>query len=283
MKATDERNVAHKQRPHRRDIAVASLLAMVLVAPPAATEEAGAAVAGTGLPAPAEVVPPPVRPPEIRAPLLSPSPAPGKGRLALHIGGNRRWCTYPDDRLVRPPEKQGRFEKRNEVFTFGYKFTLAAVKRGDAATVLMLFESPVFRTATWRPASKVGLNRKTGPRGPMIRSGGEPPSKPKQVPKSPDTLVPYWEERNRCVGLPERMDFDLDPGTYDAYVAFDIMKGDGTWVHRTTGFLTDVPVEAARRTRLDGLINLGSGADRQVELVSSSLEPDANVPGPAAP
>ena len=229
------------------------------------------------------MVPPPVRPPEIRAPLLSPSPGPGKGRLALHIGGNRRWCTYPDDRLVRPPEKQGRFERRNEVFTFGYKFTLAAVKRGDAATVLMLFESPVFRTATWRPASKVGLNRKTGPRGPIIRSGEEPPPKPKQIPKSPDTLVPYWEEQNRCVGLPERMDFDLDPGTYDAYVAFDIMKGDGTWVHRTTGFLTDVSVEAARRTRLDGLINLRPGADRQVELLSSSLEPDANVPGPAAP
>lgn len=268
MKALEERNVAYKRRPHRRELAAACLLLMFPVAAP---------------PARAEALPPPARPPEILAPALPPAPEPGKGRLAFHIGGNRRWCTYPDDRLVRPPEQQGRFVKRNEVFTFGYKFTVAAVKRGDAGAPLMLFESPVFRTATWRPASKVGQSRKSGPRGPIIGIEGEPLPKPKQIPKDPDTLVPYWEEPYRCVTLPGRMDFDLDPGTYDVYIAFDLMKGDGTWVHRSNGYLTDIPVEAARRTRLDGLINLGAGADRQVDLLSASLDSDSDAPGAAGP
>jgi len=283
MNTRDDRNVAHKHGAHRRELAAASLLITMLGATPAAPGELEAPGGETGRSAIEEVVPPPARPPEIHALVLAPSPERGKGRLALHLDGNRRWCTYPDDRLVRPPEKEGRFQKRNEVFTFGYKFSLAAVRRGDAATVRMLFESPVFRTATWRPASKVGVTQKTGPRGPMILNEDQPPPRPKQIPKSPDTLVPYWEERNRCVGLPERMEFDLDPGTYDVYAAFDLMKGDGTWVHRTTGFLTDIPVEAARRTRLDGLINLGPGAERQVELVSFSLEPESTLPGPAGP
>jgi len=35
----------------------------------------------------------------------------------------------PDDRIVRPPEKPGTVQKRNEVYTFGYRFTVSAVKR----------------------------------------------------------------------------------------------------------------------------------------------------------
>ncbi len=283
MSTRDDRNVAHKHGAPCRELTVASMLVAMLGATPAAPGEIGAPGGETERSTVEEVVPPPARPPEIHAPLLAPSPERGKGRLALHVDGNRRWCTYPDDRLIRPPEKEGRFQKRNEVFTFGYKFTLAAVRRGDAATVHMLFESPVFRTATWRPASKVGVSQKPGPRGPKILNEDNLSPRPKQIPQSPETLVPYWEERNRCVSLPERMEFDLDPGTYDVYAAFDLMKGDGTWVHRTTGFLTDIPVEAARRTRLDGLINLAPGADRQVELVSFSLERESTPPGPAGP
>ena len=172
-------------------------------------------------------------------------------------------------------------EKQTEVFTFGYNFTVAAVRRGDADTVVMLFESPVFRTASWRPASKVGTNRKTRQRGPLIVSEGQRLPRPKQIPQSPETLVPFWEPQNRCVGFPEQMEFDLDPGTYDIYAAFDLLKGDGTWVHRSTAYLTDIPVEAARRTRLDGLVNMGRGSDRQVEIMSFTLEPDSGPPGPA--
>jgi hypothetical protein len=228
--------------------------------------------------------PPPPRPPEISEQLLPPVPAAGKGRLALLIGGNRRWCTYPDDRLVQPPRRPGTFQKRNEVFTFGYKFTVSAVKRGQADTPLMLFESPVFRTASWLPASKLGQAKKSGPAGPIIIPEANPMQKPKEIPKGPDTLVPYWHDVNRCVTLPERMDFDLDPGTYDVYIAFDLLNREGGWVHRTTGYLTDVSVEAARATRLDGLINLAAGSDRQVELQGSMIEPDATAsPGSPGP
>jgi hypothetical protein len=90
--------------------------------------------------------------------------------VELLIGGNRRWCTYPDDRIVRPAQTAGTIQKRSEVFTFGYRFTVSAVKRGQADTPLMLFESPVFQTATWLPASKTGQSRKSGPRAPFIVS-----------------------------------------------------------------------------------------------------------------
>jgi hypothetical protein len=281
MNARDQRNVAHKRRPHRGDLASAALLLAVLAGAPAAPPEAGAAITGSSPQPPETMVPPTATPPEIRAPGLPPMPAPGKGRLALHIDGNRRWCTFPDDRLVRPEAKEGVVDKQNGIFTFGYKFTIAAVRRGDADTVVMLFESPVYRTASWRPASKVGNYRKPAPRAPMIISEGERLPRPKQIPQAPDTLVPFWEPQNRCVGFPERMDFDLDPGTYDIYAAFDLVKGDGSWVHRTTGYLTDIPVEAARRTRLDGLVNMGRGSDRQLEIRSFTLEPGPDLPGPA--
>src|SRR2546428_12480151 len=79
------------------------------------------------------------------------------------------------------------------------------------------------------------------------------------------------------------MDFDLDPGTYDVYVAFDLLNREGGWVHRMSGFLTDVPVEAARRTRLDGTINYGAGVQRQGERENSTPEPDVHPPGGARP
>ncbi len=76
----------------------------------------------------------------------------------------------------------------------------------------------------------------------------------------------------------------IDPGTYDVYIAFDLLNREGGWVHRTTAYLTDVTIEQARRTRLDGLINLAAGSDREVELESSTIEPDAaaspEAPGP---
>jgi hypothetical protein len=186
---------------------------------------------------------------------------------------------------VRPPLKPGTVEKRNEVYTFGYRFTVSAVKRGQADTPLMLFESPIFRTATWLPASKMGEGRKTQPRGPIIL--GEPDRhgmKQTEPPISPETLVPRWQEENRCVTLPEKMDFDLDPGTYDIYLAFDVLNRENAWAHRSSGYLTDVPVEVARTTRLEGVINIGAGAKRQVDIESSTLEPEpAASPGAPGP
>jgi hypothetical protein len=209
------------------------------------------------------------------------TPAAGKGRLAWVISGNRRWCTYPDDRLIKPVAGPGQTEQQNEIFTFGHRFTISAVKRGSAATPLMLFESPVYRTAEWRLAAKLGTTRAAGQVGPSIIRPGERPSRSKSIPKTPDALVPYWDEVYRCVTLPARMDFDLEPGTYDVYIAFDLLNREGGWVHRMSAFLTDVPVEAARRTRLDGTIN--DGAQRQVELESSTLEPEVNPPDGAGP
>jgi hypothetical protein len=213
---------------------------------------------------------------------MPPVPAEGKGRLALVIAGNRRWCTFPDDRLLRPPHRPGAGDKKNEVFTFGYQFTVSAVKRGQADTPLMLYESPTFRTATWLPAFKLGLSKKPSPPRPSIAPGDDSRPKSKDTPVGPDTLVPFWHEEYRCVTMPDRMDFDLDPGTYDVYVAFDLLNREGKWVHRTTAYLTDVGIEAARRTRLDGVINFGGPSKRQVELQSSAIEPEAAA-SPAAP
>jgi hypothetical protein len=247
----------------------------------ASPTEAGAVTPATP---PVSEAPAP-QPPVILAPPLPASPATDKGRVALMIGGNRRWCTFPDDRPIRPPQRPGMPEKRNEVFTFGYRFTVSAVKRGQADTPLMLFESPIFRTATWLPAYKAGQVKKSGPRGPIVVPEDDRRlQKQPEPPMAPDTLVPRWQEEYRCVTLPERMDFDLDPGTYDIYLAFDVLNRQNSWAHRSSGYLTDVPVEKARRTRLDGLVNLGAGSERQVEIESSTIEPDAAAtPGASGP
>jgi len=239
--------------------------------------------AASATPAPGEAVPPPARPPEILAPPMPSTPAAGKGRLAWVISGNRRWCTYPDDRLIKPVGRPGQTEEQNEIFTFGYRFSISAVKRGNATVPLMLFESPIYRTAEWRLAAKVGPTRATGHVGPSIGLPGERSSRGKSIPKTPDALVPYWDDVYRCVTFPTRMDFDLEPGTYDVYIAFDLLNREGAWVHRMSGFLTDVPVEAARRTLLEGTINYGAGVQRQVELESSTLETEANPPDGAGP
>src|SRR2546425_11438407 len=51
-------------------------------------------------------------------------PASGKGRLTLALSGDHLWCTYPDDRPIKPPEdprKSPRDQRQTEVFTFGYQ------------------------------------------------------------------------------------------------------------------------------------------------------------------
>src|SRR5262245_10643403 len=230
-----------------------------------------------------EAPPPQMRPPEIPPQILQPEPAAGRGRLALMIGGNRRWCTYPDDRLARPPQPPGTFQRRTEVFTFGYQFSVAAVKRGQADEPVMLYASPIYSTASWIAASKVGKDQKRpAPGHPMMAPEGDPAPKSKQKPTGPDTPVPMWHEQNRCVTMPERMDFDLDPGIYDVYMAFDVLSRDNAWSHRSVGYLTEIPIEAARRTRLDGTVNLGGGSDCQLEPLTSVIEPEA-LASPAKP
>ena len=58
-----------------------------------------------------------------------------------------------------------------EVYTFGYQFTIAAVERSHPDETLLLFESPVFRTAEMRQAAKLGRGQKTPPKGPNISAG----------------------------------------------------------------------------------------------------------------
>jgi hypothetical protein len=236
--------------------------------------------AGRDRPAPSTAAP--VVGPEIQPLLLPEDPAPGKGRMTLAFGGNRRWCTYPDDRMVRPRVEKGPRTRRNEIITFGYKFSVSAIKRGAPAAPIMLFESPTIRTASWRPASKVGVMTRKSPVGPG--SGGQTTlGKTPQGQEGPTTLVPYWQEQYRCTTLPERFDFDLDPGTYDVYIAFDLLDQQGSWSHRSTAFLTDVTVEGGRRTRLDGLVNLAAGGERQVELQSATLVTETKGGGAGDP
>jgi hypothetical protein len=212
----------------------------------------------------------------ILAPGLPDEPAAGKGRLTLLFSGDHRWCTYPDDRPIKPPEdprKAERDQKRNEIFTFGYQFTIAAIKRGAPGRPIMLFESPFFQTASLRLAQKLGLGQPSrkvvvGPSvGMHPMAGGHRPV------ENPDALVPYWEERNRCVTLPERFDFDVDPGTYDVYIAFDVMNGSQAWAHRMADYLTEVPVEQMRRTSLQGTVGMSGPSGRELSLQGASLQP----------
>jgi hypothetical protein len=223
--------------------------------------------------------PPPVRPPVIQAAVMPPEPAAGKGRLAIDVSGTRRWCTFPDDRVVKPPEgpksQQTPKAERNPIYTFGYQFSIAAVERSHPQETILLFESPVFRTAVMRQAAKLGQKQKP-PKAPTI---GAAPDKIAVQQESPLAMVPLWMEEYRCVTMPESLAFDLDPGTYDVYMAFDILLRSGGWTHRSVGFATDVGVTEGGATRLDATVSVVAGGRRDVDLKSAA--PGASAAGAA--
>lgn len=221
------------------------------VPPPAPDEEGNTGPPQVDLQELSEAPPPPGSI-NIQSPGLPPQPAPGKGRLLLNISGNRRWCTFPDDRVVRPPAPPSppsarKTGPRNPVYTFGYQFSIAAVERSHPGTTLLLFESPVVRTAVLRPAYKLGRGTPKPPSGPNIGALPEHVAVDMRA-EQPSTPVPLWQEAYRCTTLPDVMEFDLDPGVYDLYAAFDVLLRSGNWTHRTTGYETDVSVETGRVT-----------------------------------
>lgn len=229
---------------------------------------------------------PPLRSPAFQAPVLPPQPPPGKGRLNLAVGGNRQWCTYRDDRVVKPPPSVGSTEVRprahNPIYTFGYQFTIAAVARAKPTETMMLFESPVIRTAVLRQAAKLGRGGKKPP-GPTLVVPQDGKRRVARVSEQPGSLVPYWQEPYACATLPEAFDFDLEPGAYDVYMAFDVLNASGSWAHRSIGYLTDVVIAEGRRTRLEGRVDMVGGGQRQVDLLGSALLPAAEAGAGAAP
>jgi hypothetical protein len=263
-------------RLFRMTVAPTALLSILLALPIMAQQPGGEAPEEDG---PPQVdledlagVPPPV-PPTIQAARLPPSPAPDKGRMSLIFEGNRRWCTFPDDRVVKPPAgltSRGGRPDRNAVYTFGYQFTVAAVERTRPGETLLLFESPVFRTAVYRQAAKVGKGTPKPQGGPVIME----PQEQVRINRSridPASFIPWWQEQYRCTTLPEIIDLDLDPGTYDVYMAFDILLKSGNWTHRTIGFGTDIALEAGRTTRVDARANMAAGARRELEILGAGF------------
>jgi hypothetical protein len=240
---------------------------------------------GAAPPAPApgsEESPIPQGPLEFKALTLPAQPAAGKGRLTLVIDGNRRWCTYRDDRVSKPPDMKNTKTgapppPRDDIFTFGYQFTIAAVERSRPGETLMLFESPIIRTAVMREAAKLGRGIPSSVRTPQVP---DPDDTKKKTPdhEMPSTLVPMWQEQYRCTKVPESIEFDLDPGLYDIYMAFDILLRSGGWAHRSIAFETDVAVREGASTRLDGLVNMSGGARRDIHLSSASHEPEGSTP-----
>lgn len=222
------------------------------------------------------VAPPPSQPASIRAPNLPEKPAAGLGRLRIDVEGSRRWCTFPDDRVVKPPVKPSGPATRGTVFTFGYMFSVAAVNRTRPSETLMLFESPVIRTAVLRQAAKLGKGAAPSNRSPVI---GEVPEKViiKDKTTDPSAMVPFWQEAYRCTSLPEAFDFDVAPGTYDVYLAFDILLRSGNWAHRTIAYATDVTITEGSATRL--LATAGMQAAGRRELTLGAPTPDASTTG----
>lgn len=233
---------------------------------------------------PIETIPAPdARPPHIKAVELAEIPASGTGRLRIGFGGNRRWCTSQDDRILKPPVPPGRKPARGAaaITTFGYQMILAAVKRGSADDVILLFESPLVRTASWRPAAKAGLPPRTAKPSPQVSDVGAAAPPARRI--APDDLVPYWHEINRCATVAESMDFDLAPGVYDLYLAMDLLTRSGSYIHRATTFLLDVRVEAGRQTRVEGRIDMRGGGFRDLELLTAAPPAASGSPGSGSP
>jgi hypothetical protein len=232
----------------------------------------------------AEETPVSAGPIEFKGPVLPPRPAAGKGRLTLIMEGNRRWCTDRDDRVAKPPDMKNPragapAPPREEIFTFGYQFTIAAVERMHPGETLMLFESPIIRTAVMREAAKLGRGIQSSVTTPQIPDPDDTRKTKTPDHEMPSTLVPMWQEQYRCAKVPETIDFDLAPGIYDIYMAFDIMLRSGAWAHRSVAFQTDVEIRADATTRLDGLVNMSGGAHRDLRL--SPPTPDSEGSAPA--
>ena len=270
----------------RLGILLTTLLSTGAAAPPPGAPGPPGQVATREVPSPG--APPDAGMPSPRAvtfqgPRIAAAPAAGRGRLSISFDGNRRWCTAPDDRVLRPPQTRpprGR-DRLGEVFTFGYQFTIAAIRRGRPGEPIMLYESPVIRTAGWRLAAKIPRGSRGEAPGPSI--GGEGIGARTSPNENPASLAPYWEEQYRCVTVGERFEFDLDPGVYDVYMAFDLLLKDGAWVHRSSGHLTDVPIEDDRHTVLDGRVHATSHESRQAELLKAALLPPDPPLDPARP
>lgn len=226
--------------------------------------------------------PPPFRPIRFQASPMPEEPAGTMGRLTLHFDGTRRWCTYPDDRIMKPPQNRPqpgtKNRRRSQVFTFGYQFTVAAIRRGDPTRPLVLYESPLIRTASLRSAAKLGRSGKQGGVGPGVGGGGRTVSGPRRI-VSDDGLVPYWQPRYRCTILDEIFQFDLAEGTYDIYAAFDLMNRGGAWVHRTVAFIEEVPIKSGRRTLLEGRLETRGSRRRIFEFVRATIA-EAGSPDP---
>ncbi|MCZ6696242.1 MAG: hypothetical protein O7A63_06855, partial [Acidobacteria bacterium] len=192
------------------------------------------------------------------------------------------WCTYPDDRIMKPPQNRPqpgtKNRRRSQVFTFGYQFTVAAIRRGDPTRPLVLYESPLIRTASLRSAAKLGRSGKQGGVGPGVGGGGRTVSGPRRI-VSDDGLVPYWQPRYRCTILDEIFQFDLAEGTYDIYAAFDLMNRGGAWVHRTVAFIEEVPIKSGRRTLLEGRLETRGSRRRIFEFVRATIA-EAGSPDP---
>ncbi len=276
-------------RQHPARVVLCALVAGLLSVPvgtPAegrAQDEGMAPERDRGRPAGLDEQAPAVRGPvPIRPPRATPLPPEGHGRLSITFDGNRRWCTFPDDRLQRAPVKAPRGPKRRrDVFTFGYQFSVAAVKHSQPDATLLLYSSPVIRTASLRQAGKLGRGQTLGQANskiPIVVPDGHAPSS-RRARESPAALVPYWDEAQRCAMVGEQFDFDLGPGLYDVYLSFDIMIRSGAWVHRTYAYLTDIEIAEASRTLVDGMIDMGGGGRRDLKLRSASIGP---LPGQGA-
>lgn len=212
----------------------------------------------------------------ITPPRIAEQPPAGRGRLSITFDGNRRWCTFPDDRLQQPPVKTPTGSKHHRaIYTFGYQFSVAAVDRARPDATLLLYSSPVITTATLRQAGKLG--RGTTPGRINNRNPVAVPDDGKRVdPRDRETaatLVPYWDEDQRCAKLAEQFDFDLGPGRYDVYISFDIQISSGPWVHRTYAYLTDIDIAKGSRTLVDGLMETRGGGRRTLQLRSAAIEP----------
>jgi len=260
----------------------AGILLLSAAAPPEKPlEEEGEAAEEEGLAPQVDIgalatAPPPAQAPSIQAPSLPEKPAAGMGRLRIDVEGTRRWCTFPDDRVVKPPHKPSAPAGRSPVYTFGYMFTVAAVNRARPSETVMLFESPVIRTAVLRQAAKLGQGQAAPPNKPPVI--GDMPEKVKAEKKlDPSAMVPFWQEAYRCTKLPEAFDFDVPPGTYDFYLAFDILLRSGNWTHRTIAFATDVTIFEGSTVRLQATAGMQPGGRREL-LVGGPL-PETSTTG----
>ena len=198
-------------------------------------------------------------------PQTAPASADG-GTLLLSLSGNRKFCVSRNELGFSKETLKPRDQSSGPLITtMGYKYQISVSRKGSPG-VTKLMESPTIKTAY---LEKV-LKPKEPPQ-PRLPTA-------KELKKSPTRYgtnnAVRWIASGTCTTLRPEYSFPLPVGRYDIYLGFDLLAVNGQWTPLESDFVTNVPVEKGKTSRVNGTVDYTNGS-RTVKLEVSQKSTSA--------